>query len=89
MPWRRRRRETPRELLLRLRRSAEGHRELADAQVGLIPAVDAALYAPPGRAEPAVPYARLIRRRVGASVRRQFVRDSLARLPWRGRRAAG
>lgn len=88
-PWRKRRGETPREFLLRLRRSAEGDRELADALDGLIPAVDAALYAPPEREGSAVPHARLIRRRVGASVRRQFVRDSLARLPWRGRRAAG
>ena len=88
-PWRKRRGETPREFLLRLRRSAEGDRELADALDGLIPAVDAALYAPPEREGSAVPYARLIRRRVGASVRRQFVRDSLARLPWRGRRTAG
>lgn len=86
-PWHKRRGETPREFLLRLRRSAGGDPELAAALDELIPAVDAALYAPPGRAGRAA-HAGLIRRRIGASARRQFVRDGLDRLPWRKNREA-
>ena len=88
-PWHKRREETPKEFLLRLRRSAEGDRELAGALDTLILEVDVAFYAPPGRAERTVPRARLIRRRIGASVRRQFIRDSIARLPWRKGGAGG
>ena len=84
-PWHKRRGETPREFLLRLRRSTGGDPELAAALDELIPAVDAALYAPSVQAD-RIAHARLIRRRIGASVRRQFIRDSLERLPWSGKR---
>lgn len=75
-PWHKRRGETPREFLLRLRRSAGEDPLLAAALDELIPAVDAALYARSLKGQP-VAQARLIRRRIGASVRRQFIRDSL------------
>ena len=75
-PWHKRRGETPREFLLRLKESAGNDPELSAALAELIPAVDAALYAPPGR--DGVPVqGRLIRRRIGASVRRQFLRQRL------------
>ena len=78
-PWHKRRGETPREFLLRLRSSAQTDPELASALDGLIPAVDRALYAP--KEKPALfPQARLVRRRVGASVRRQFLREGLYRV---------
>lgn len=80
-PWHKRRGETPREFLLRLRRSTGGDPELAKALDELIPAVDAALYAPAAQGNGSIANARLIRRRIGASVRRQFVRDSLKRFP--------
>ena len=63
----------------RLRSSAQTDPELASALDGLIPAVDRALYAP--KEKPALfPQARLVRRRVGASVRRQFLREGLSRV---------
>ena len=74
-PWHKRTGETPREFLLRLRRSAGEDQELAAALDGLIPAVEAALYSPSGRGG-AVAQAGLIRRRIGRSVRGQFLRDS-------------
>ena len=74
VPWHKRQGETPREFLLRLRNHAAADPTLAAALEELIPAVDAALFAPPGRTG-AAPQSRLIRRRIGATVRRQFVRD--------------
>ena len=87
-PWHKRPGETPREFLLRLRRSAEGDPQLAGALDELIPAVDAALYAPKGRSG-RFSRARLVRRRVGAAVRRQFLRDSWDRMPWHKERDGG
>ena len=77
-PWHKRRGETPREFLLRLKESAGNDPELSAALEELIPAVDAALYAPPGRDDVPV-RSRLIRRRIGASVRRQFLRKHLSK----------
>ena len=74
-PWRKRTGETPREFLLRLRRSAGEDLELAAALDGLIPAVETALYSPAGRSD-TVAQAGLIRRRIGRAVRGQFLRDS-------------
>lgn len=74
-PWRKRTGETPREFLLRLRRSAGEDLELAAALDGLIPAVETALYSPVGRSD-TVAQAGLIRRRIGRAVRGQFLRDS-------------
>ena len=74
-PWRKRTGETPREFLLRLRRSAGEDLELAAALDGLIPAVETALYSPADRSD-TVAQAGLIRRRIGRAVRGQFLRDS-------------
>ena len=79
-PWHKRRGETPREFLLRLRAAAGEDRQLADALDALIPAVDRALYAPGGGGE-RFAQGGLIRRRAGASARRQLLRDLLSHLP--------
>ena len=73
-PWHKRPGETPREFLIRLRESARGDQELIDALDELIPAVDRALYAMDSD-NCHVPAARLIRRRIGTAVYRQFLRD--------------
>lgn len=73
-PWHKRTGETPREFLTRLRGCAQGDGELVQALEGLIPQVDAALYGQGGE-EGDVRQAGLIRRRIGAAVRRQFFRD--------------
>ena len=87
-PWHKRQGETPREFLLRLRGNVERDQPLAQALEELIPEVEAALYAPPGRTGYAV-HAKLIRRRIGISTRRQAVRNGMERLPWRRGRTSG
>ncbi|MDD3346448.1 DUF4129 domain-containing protein [Oscillibacter sp.] len=77
--WRKRPGETPRDFLSRLLVSARDDRELSDALEALLPAVDAALFAPPAHAAQAVPGARLIRRRIKKAVRRQFLRSCRSR----------
>lgn len=78
-PWHKRAGETPREFLLRLARSAGEDKALSAALTGLAGAVDAAFYSAAPADYPAN-QARLVRRRSGAAARRQFFRDSLARL---------
>lgn len=87
-PWHKRRGETPREFLLRLRQSAGEDAPLQAALDALIPAVDAALYAP-SMPNARLSDARLIRRRMGASVRGRMIRDGLGRLPFAKGRAKG
>lgn len=78
-PWKKRTCETPREFLTRLRETAADDRELFDALSGLIPAVDAALYAPsPDRQT--YPAAKLIRRRFGSASRRHLFHRGWERL---------
>lgn len=78
-PWRKRTGETPGMFLRRMRDSAGEDGELRAALNELIPAVDAALYAPDRPAQP-FPQASLIRRRIGTAVRRHFARQVLTGL---------
>lgn len=80
-PWRKRPGETPREFLLRLARSAQDQPELAGALEELAREVDAALY---GRntENRQVEQAGLIARQIKASLRRQFARELMAKLPF-------
>ena len=78
-PWRKRSQETPREFLLRLQQAAAADAELASALGLLADAADAAFYAP-GCAPDTLPYAPMVRRRMGAAARRQFLRDIIAKL---------
>lgn len=77
-PWHKRPGETPREFLVRLEGLARNDEALLRAMKRLVPAVDESLYgaAPVQKLEGA----QLIRRRIGAVVRRQAVRDKLDRL---------
>ena len=79
-PWHKRTGETPREFLLRLHSAAKEDLSLSAALEELIPDVDQAFYAKKGSGQ-SFPQSKLVRRRVGASARRQFLRDALARLP--------
>ena len=74
-PWHKREGETPREFLGRLKGYAAGDEPLSEALAGLIPAVDVALYSGRGGKTAQIPQARLIRRRIGGTVRRQFFRN--------------
>ena len=76
-PWHKRPGETPRLFLTRLADSAEDDAELHSALLRLIPAVDAAVYAPGGRGVD-FDSAAAVRRRISSAVRRRFARDSLA-----------
>lgn len=78
-PWHKQPGETPREFLTRLMGYAGEDQRLAGALEELIPAVDAALYAPKGEQD-CVPEARIIRRKINAVVRRQSVRICLDNL---------
>lgn len=78
-PWRKRTGETPREFLTRLRETVAEDRMLFGALDGLIPAVDAALYAPSAHRED-YPAARLIRHRFGTAFRRFLLRRGMASL---------
>lgn len=78
-PWHKRTGETPREFLTRLRRCAQDDAELAQAIERLIPAVDSVLYAG-GPAGQKLEFAALIRRRIGAAVKRQALRDGVGQL---------
>ena len=72
-PWHKRPGETPREFLTRLKAAAESDSDLRNALEALMAAVDAALYAPSPQTV-TLPQADLIRRRMGAAVRRQALR---------------
>ena len=72
-PWHKRPGETPREFLSRLKAAAESDSDLRNALEALMAAVDAALYAPSPQTV-TLPQADLIRRRMGAAVRRQALR---------------
>ena len=73
-PWRKREGETPEEFLRRLVGYARNDPKLEAALEALIPKVNAAFYARNGRQIP-VKEAGLIRRRIGAAVRGQFLRS--------------
>lgn len=84
-PWRKREGETPEEFLRRLSMYAKGDGDLSKALEELIPQVNAVFYA---KAAPggSVKNAGLIRRRIGAAVRGQFLRSLAESRSVRGKR---
>lgn len=86
-PWHKRPGETPREFLSRLEELARNDEALLRAMQRLIPAVDERLYgvAPVQTLEGA----QLIRRRMGAVVRRQVFQDKLDRIRFKCGRRSG
>ncbi len=85
-PWHKQTGETPREFLTRLQGASMSDSALYDALDHLIPAVDAVVY---GRAQrdQTFPSSALVRRRIGAAVRRQFAAECLQKLKSRLGRA--
>lgn len=77
-PWHKRPGETPHEFLDRLTNLTRTDEALTRAMEQLIPAVDAGLYG--GRTASTLEGASLIRRRIGAVVRRQAARERLERI---------